>query len=108
MKVLDMLGNEITRGSIITYPGRMGAAMWMNFAVVKSVGSFSGTYQTPQLTLDVVRVDMKRKTKRETTVFRLDRILVVPPSQLDLSNVEHLFLNEVVCSLESKGGEQCF
>lgn len=35
--VTDFLGNEIKVGSEIVYPGRKGANLWMNYAIVTQV-----------------------------------------------------------------------
>lgn len=96
----DALGNVITTGSIIAYPGRMSSSMWMNFAVVYRVEESSDWRGYPYTKLYCVRVggshqwgDLRTKKVEVTSI---DRVLIVSETQLSpFTNEMHATLLEV-------------
>lgn len=96
----DILGQEIEVGSIVTYPGRQGSSMWMNFAVVYEIKHGTDWRGRSYEELLCVRVGKTWRggevSTRKVVVSCTDRILVVPESQfIPFTNEMHATLIEL-------------
>ena len=87
----DLMGKPISIGDIIVYPVRQSSSMWMSKAIVCDIIGYTPCYRKePVCALDVLVVsrqwkyDRKAKTTEtiwklvKGTVYRLDRVTVVP------------------------------
>lgn len=66
----DFMGRIIRIGDEIVYPGRQGASMWLNYAIVTDVYS-NGTIKVNRIP------DHWLSGEKTTFISRLDRVVVV-------------------------------
>jgi hypothetical protein len=71
---LDMLGQKISEGDYIIYPGRSGSALWVN--VSRVVGIDDTKYD--KLTV----INTKSPTKKTTSIFCIDRVVKLGPEAI--------------------------
>lgn len=83
--LLDWLGTEIIRGSLIIYPGRVGSSMWLNLGEVVEVKKVPHRWYPDRddwrLRVCPLRsTHSSRPPERGSVVLdRLDRVTVLKP-----------------------------
>jgi hypothetical protein len=73
--MIDFLGNKITIGATVVYPGRQGSTMWMNRGLVVCLNSY---YPRTGDSFRDDSITIRRDNGKEYDIYRLDRVVVVP------------------------------
>ena len=85
----DILGQEIKEGDYITYPGRSGSCLWMNFAKVVKIEEQRDEYLSRIGGKDINVIALKVINTQSTSgkissVLCLDRVVKLGPEAIKL------------------------
>jgi hypothetical protein len=76
--ILDCIGQEISVGDIVAYPGRSGSDLWMNLGVVTKIRKdLEGVIFVKSVCLVGMMRYRDRSQARSYPVFCLDRVLKI-------------------------------
>lgn len=90
---LDMLGQKISEGDYVAYPGRSGSNLWVNISRVVGIETKAHWYTADNYdSLKVVNA--KSRTGKISTVECLDRLIKLSPEAIESAKKNNLIEEE--------------
>lgn len=90
---LDMLGQKISKGDYVAYPGRSGSHIWVNISRV--VGLETKSHWCNSSNYEVLKVvNASSGTRRISTVECLDRVIKLGPEAIESAKKNSIIKEE--------------
>jgi len=90
MIITDSIGQELSAGDFIVYPGRGGSSLWLNFAVIQKV--IKDKYH-PQLSVVVKSQQWNddAETKRIVRIIAIGRVTKIDFERVQDDDIKALY-----------------